>query len=168
MSKIETHPFPPFVPSKEKVLILGSFPGKEHTQSKPDEEAWFYGAKRNQFWKILSSVYGEELIDVSSKKSLFEKHGIAITDIFYSLKRLKDSNLDTNLEIAEYNDDAILGILKNDKIKSIFFTSKFVEQQFKKRFPSVSIGEYLPSPSPRYARITLERKIEIYKDKLPK
>lgn len=168
MSKIEAHPFEPFVPSNATILILGSFPGKEHTQSKAGEEAWYYGAKRNQFWKILSAVYGRDLSNVVSKKNLFEKYGIAITDIFLELKRLEDSNLDTNLEIVKYNDTAIQQILDKHQIKSIFFTSKFVENHFKKRFPSILIGEYLPSPSPRYARLTLEQKIEKYKNMLPK
>lgn len=57
MNRIETHPFIPFVPENATILILGSFPGKEQTQTEPGAEQWFYGAKRNQFWNIISSIY---------------------------------------------------------------------------------------------------------------
>jgi hypothetical protein len=42
-----------------------------------------------------------------------------------------------------------------------------VENAFKKLFPEVAIGESLPSPSPRYARMSLQQKIDYYKLKLP-
>lgn len=167
MNEIETHPFEPFVPQNATTLILGSFPGREQTQSQPDENQWFYGAKRNQFWKIISSVYDVQLSSKNDKQRLFEKHGIGITDIFLKIRRKDNSNLDSNLEIVEDNNKLIAEIIKNPKIKSIFFTSKFVETTFLKSFPEVAIAEYLPSPSPRYARMTMEEKIRHYKSKLP-
>ena len=63
--------------------------------------------------------------------------------------------MDSNLEVIEFNDKAIKTILQNPNIKSIFFTSKFVEKEFMKLFPEMKIGECLPSPSPRYARMSL-------------
>ena len=43
--------------------------------------------------------------------------------------------MDSNLEVIEFNDKAIETILQNPNIKSIFFTSKFVEKEFMKMFP---------------------------------
>jgi hypothetical protein len=68
---------------------------------------------------------------------------------------------------VELNDKAIKIVLQNPNIKSIFFTSKFVEKAFMKMFPETMIGECLPSPSPRYARMSLQEKINHYKLKLP-
>ncbi|MEO8852520.1 MAG: hypothetical protein ABI359_02000, partial [Ginsengibacter sp.] len=76
--------------------------------------------------------------------------------------------MDSNLEVIEYNDKAIKEILKNRAIKNIFFTSKFVEKSFLSLFPLVTIGESLPSPSPRYARMSLLEKIRYYQLKFPK
>lgn len=168
MSAIETHPFSPYIPDNATTLIIGSFPGREQTQNAPDINQWFYGAKRNQFWTILSEVYNTNLSHKKDKQELFNRVGIAITDIIFKVRRKSNNNLDDNLEIIEYNDKAIKLILQNPQIKSIFFTSKFVEKHFNKLFPETKIGECLPSPSPRYARMSKAEKIEYYKTKLPK
>ena len=165
--EIETHPYKAFIPENVTVLIVGSFPGREVTHKILTEDEWFYGSKRNQFWKIISGVYETELNTKAQKQNLFAKHGIGIVDIFLRIKRKGDNNMDSNLEVIEYNDKAIKEILQNPKIKTIFFTSKFVEKTFLKLFPQIKIGECLPSPSPRFARMNLLEKINYYKRKLP-
>ncbi|HWY33813.1 MAG TPA: DNA-deoxyinosine glycosylase [Nitrosopumilaceae archaeon] len=167
MNTIETHPFDPFVPDNARVLILGSFPGKEQTQTGFDSEQWFYGAKRNQFWSIISEVYNIEISSKADKQQLFRKHGIAITDIILKAERKNNSNLDNNLAKIVYNTKIIKAILDKSRIKSIFCTSRFVESHFRKLFPDIRNTEYLPSPSPRYAGMTRADKIEYYKRKLP-
>lgn len=169
MSLTEIHPHLPFVPGNATVLILGSFPGKDHSAS-PEvnkKNEWFYASKRNQFWNILRGVYNEELLTTEDKKKLFTRHGIAIADILLKVKRKEKNNLDTNLEIIEYNDKALNKLLKQESFQTIYFTSRFVEKHFKKLFPFVTNGECLPSPSPRYAKMSLSEKIAWYKKKLP-
>lgn len=167
MEEIEVHPFKAFIPDNATVIIVGSFPGKDITHKTLSEDEWFYGTKRNQFWKIISGVYQSELSTKAEKQKLFTKHGIGIVDIFLRIKRKGNNNTDSNLEIVEHNDKAIEKILQNKNIKRIFFTSKFVEKSFLSLFPEVKIGESLPSPSPRYARMSLSEKINYYKLKLP-
>src|SRR5436305_466407 len=91
---IETHPFGAFVPGKMTCLIVGSFPGKEQTRCAIQDHHWFYGAPRNQFWKILEIVYGRPLKDRNEKQQLFEAAGIGITDIIRSCTRTNGTNLD--------------------------------------------------------------------------
>lgn len=167
MEETETHPFKPFIPDNAVTIIIGSFPGKEVTHKVITEDEWFYGSKRNQFWKILSGVYETDLPTKKEKQDLFKKHGIGIADIFLKIKRKDGNNTDSNLEVIEFNDKEIKSILKNKKIKKIFFTSQFVQKSFMKLFPDIEIGECLPSPSPRYARMNLAEKIKYYKRKLP-
>jgi hypoxanthine-DNA glycosylase len=167
MDEIEEHPFAAFVPENATVLIVGSFPGKEITHKTLSENEWFYEAKRNQFWKIISGVYHVELNTRAEKEALFKKHGIGIVDIFLRIKRKGDNNTDSNLQIVEYNEKAIAKILQQKNIRTIFFTSQFVEKSFLKLFPHVKNGTCLPSPSPRYARMSLSEKIEKYKSVLP-
>jgi hypoxanthine-DNA glycosylase len=167
MNEIETHPFKPFVPARAIVMILGTFPGRKKTLTPGDHE-WFYGSRRNQFWNIVRGVYNAELSTTEEKKTLFTEHRIAIGDIFLKIRRKEDNNLDTNLEVIEYNDKALKKIFKQHEFASIFFTSQFVEKQFIKLFPGIKNGECLPSPSPRYARMSLAEKINYYKNKLPK
>jgi hypoxanthine-DNA glycosylase len=166
MSQIEIHPHIPFVPKNTTVLILGSFPGKDNSNVEGKDE-WFYASKRNQFWNIIRGVYNEQLISTQEKKAFFEKKGIALTDLFLKIKRKETNNSDSSLEILEDNSIAIKKILDKYRLKSVFFTSQFVEKEFRKLFPTVIMGECLPSPSPRYARMSLMEKIEFYKKKLP-
>lgn len=114
---VEIHPFEAFVPKNIKCLIVGSFPGKEQTGMELDDTHWFYGAPRNQFWKILEMVYERELKNRKQKQELFEEAGIGITDIIKSCVRTLRNNLDENLDIKEYNKDGIEKILKRHQPK---------------------------------------------------
>ena len=91
---------------------------------------------------------------------------IGITDIFKSVIRTAGSNLDDNLEIIEYNKDELTRLIETYK-PTVFCTSRFVEKSFKKMFLGYVAVDILPSPSPRYFRLTIEQKAEIYKKKLP-
>lgn len=164
--KTESHPFSVFLPSTVRCLILGSFPGKEQTRGITNGEAWFYGAPLNQFWRILSLAYHQDLSTRKAKQELCEKAGIAITDIFSAVVRMQGSNLDENLQVVTYNWKVIETILKNHH-PAVRCTSRFVEKEFKKRFPAYAEVEALPSPSPRYFRISIAQKAAIYQQKLP-
>lgn len=164
--KKERHPFAAFIPKKMHCLILGSFPGKEQTRGGLDENAWFYGAPLNQFWRILSKAYGRELTTRAEKQALFEEAGIGITDIFHTVIRTAGSNLDENLQIEEYNWDVIEAILLKHR-PQVLCTSRYVEKEFKKQFPAYRAVDVLPSPSPRYFKLTVAQKAEIYRQKLP-
>lgn len=160
---LETHPFGSFVPPKSKYLLLGSFTGKQSGD-------WFYGTKRNQFWSILRSVYGEQLTTRQEKERLFSRLDLAISDIIYQCERAKGTNLDNNLIGIVYNTTAIEKIIKENPIQKVFFNSRFVENKFHRLFK----GKYdalelitLPSPSPRYAKLTLTEKISRYRELLP-
>lgn len=165
--KVEQHPFPAFVPLNMSCLIVGSFPGKEQSRGGLNEDAWFYGAPLNQFWRIMAKAYSRDLTTKRDKQQLFEEAGIGITDIFKAVIRTSGSNLDENLQIEEYNWEVITDILKKHR-PMVFCTSRFVEKEFKKKFPAYPAVDVLPSPSPRYFKLTIEQKAQIYRKKLPK
>jgi hypoxanthine-DNA glycosylase len=160
----ETHPFQPFAPIGSTKLILGSFPGKESTQITREND-WFYGAARNQFWKILEIVFDKELSHQNDKQELFQENKIAITDILLSCERRENKNSDDNLINKEYNLNAVKEILSKNPIKTILFTSKAVHKEFLANFPIPDHIELvvLPSPSPIFRRLNLQGKAEIYK-----
>lgn len=172
---IETHPFGNFVPQNAHYLILGSFTGRQAVEeNKKIQYDWFYGTKRNQFWPIFEVVYGIKLQNKAEKQELFARLGIAITDIILQCERKVNNNLDMNLTNIVYNTKAITAIFQKNKIKTVFFSSRFVEHLFKKQFKEI-IKLYpeinmitLPSPSPRYARMSKAEKILKYKELLPK
>ena len=136
------------MPENAKFLIIGSFPGQEQTQNEINDEVdWYYGAKKNLFWKIISEVYQVNLQTKEDKQRLFTKYGIGITDILLKVIRAKDSNKDQHLEIIEYNNQIIKSILEKHEIKTILFTSNYVEAIFLKFFPNIKNYSCLLSPS---------------------
>lgn len=169
---VETHPFKVFTPPKARYLFLGSFPSVRS----PDDIAydWFYGGKRSQFWGILEKVYGRTLDTKKAKQELLSRLHIAITDIMYQCARKEGNSSDLNLTDIVYNKAAIKKVLQKHPIETIFFSSRFVEKEFKKHFADLikSFPQLayctLPSPSPRYASMTKEKKIEKYQELLPK
>lgn len=165
---IETHPFGNFVPQNTQYLLLGSFTGK------PIEGYdWFYGNKRNQFWPIMENLYKIKLDTKAKQQKLFARLGIAITDIILSCERKNNSNLDMNLANIVFNTKAINNILQKNRIKKIFFSSRFTEKLFRRHFKDVvqQFSEIklvtLPSPSPRYVAMSKPEKISRYKELLP-
>ena len=163
---IETHPFEPFIPSNIKVLILGSFPGKEQTRNAISQTDWYYGAKRNQFWSIIEMAFAVNLPDRISKEALFASYRIGVADIIKQCVRKNNGNLDSNLVDVVYNTDLLKEILETKSLEKIYCTSKNVEKIFKKLFPYFTRVESLPSPSPRYAKMSKYEKAAKYKELL--
>ncbi len=166
---VEVHPFGNFVPPKVKYLMLGSFVTKP---SNPYE--WFYANGRNQFWPIMAEVYGSEFDTKEKQQQLFIQLEMALADIVLSCERKKNSNLDINLYNCVYNTTAITTIIKENKVRKIFFTSRYVETLFKRYFKDiVQLTDglelvCLPSPSPRFTMLTKREKVKRYKELLPK
>lgn len=172
---VETHAFGNFIPPNARYLILGSFSARGAVTEPTSEDNvydWFYATRRNQFWPILEEIYGISLRNRRSREKLFTQLGIAIADIIHKCIRERNTSADNNLKIIQYN-PALPDILDNNPIETILFTSRFVEQRFKRMFkasvsshPEIELVS-LPSPSPRYATMSLQQKTEIYRQLFP-
>lgn len=165
---IEKHPFEPFIPDYCKVVVIGSFPGRESTQVKREND-WYYSANRNQFWKLLETVYNRDLKDLANKQELFREARIGITDIISSCERKENSNADSNLNNKVYN-SRIPIILNTKTINKILFTGKGVYSEFIENFytPDKNVELIvLPSPSPIYRRLSFQDKVDEYKKYFP-
>lgn len=167
---LEKHLLGNFIPKNTKYLILGSFYARGLGLNSGYD--WYYGSKYNQLWKILESVYDVQLKDKISKIELFENLKIGFADIIESCERKHNNSSDLNLINITYN-NSIIGILNNYDLSKVFFTSVFVERGFNKFFLPKLTSDLttqfvrLPSPSPRYARISLNEKVVVYKRLLP-
>ena len=92
------HPFKPFVNQNSKFLILGTFPS-----IKSFENNFYYAHPKNQFWKLLSSIFNVNIPNtIEDKKIFLEKYNIALWDIVKSCKR--KNSLDSNLKDIKVND----------------------------------------------------------------
>jgi len=109
-----------------------------------------------------------------ARQDLFSRLKIAVADIIFKCEREENNSLDSSLVNCVYNISAIKKLLKENPISKIFFTSRFVEKEFKKHFQDL-LRKYpqielitLPSPSPRYAAMSKAEKTEKYSLFLPK
>lgn len=152
-----THPFEPIINDDSEILILGTFPS-----IKSFENEFYYSNPKNQFWSILSEIFNENLNTKEARISFLKKYKIALWDIVESCERKNSS--DSNLKDVKVHDLEKL-TKKYKKIKKIMFTSKKALYFYEKKHKKLNIEVfYLPSPSPAYAAIKKEDKIEIYRD----
>jgi hypoxanthine-DNA glycosylase len=157
--QIIEHPFEPIINSTSRKLILGTFP------SLKSMENYYYGHPQNQFWKILAKIYNAPLPKTrEEKKNFILSHNLALYDVIFKCRRKNSS--DANLKVVEVTPIEQL-LQKYPTIEKIFFTSRTGEKIFHKHFPHLQIPtDYLPSPSPAYAKLNLNQKAEIWAKKL--
>lgn len=122
----------------------------------------------------MEAVYGTPLKDKEAKRALADRLGLALGDIIESCVRARADNADTSLRDLAYNTKGVARVLAEHDIETVFFTSSFVAQKFKTHFKAI-LENYpylalvtLPSPSPRYARMTKLEKIKAYRQLLPR
>ena len=143
--------FDPILPSKPKVLILGTMPSKQSFEKKQ-----YYGNPRNHFWPILFELFGQEpIVDYDTKITFVKQHKIALWDTIGSCYR--EGSLDANILEEEPND--ILKLLElNPTIQLIACNGTKSYQTFKKNIivdadSQVNVIK-LPSSSPIPGRYT--------------
>lgn len=105
--KIESHPWPAFMPAGARLLMLGTFPPKPERWSMP----FFYPNKINDMWRIMGLIFfndrykfwieDEKRFDQASIESFLTEKGIALWDTAMKVRRLKDNASDKFLEIVE-------------------------------------------------------------------
>jgi hypoxanthine-DNA glycosylase len=155
-----SYPFEPFIPTEAKTLILGTFPS-----IKSFEDNFYYAHPKNQFWRLLSALFDEDLPQsIDEKKRLLERYNIALWDMVSSCKR--KNSLDSNLRDIEVNDIRAF-VKRYPSIQKICFTSKTAQKLYEKNFSDVELETfYLPSPSPAYASVGFEEKLRGYREVL--
>ena len=151
------HPFPPFFDDKSSILILGSFPSV-----KTREVGFFYGHPQNRFWKVLSSIYDEDLpATIEEKKNFLTRNHVALWDVLYSCDIVGSS--DSSIRNASTNDISI--ILNAADIKAIYVNGKSAYKYYQQfLLPKVNRSAIcLPSTSPANAAWTLNKLVDAWK-----
>ncbi len=149
--------FRPIIDKECQILILGTMPGVKSL-----EKQEYYGHERNAFWKIIYSLFKEELTnDYSHKQAFLLQHNIALWDVLKACYR--EGSSDSNIKNPIPNDFEKL-LKQYPNIKAIYFNGELAEKLFKKfvrRIHSdINIPMYrLPSTSPANA-IKFEQKFE--------
>lgn len=163
---ISTHTktsFDPISNADTAILILGTMPG-----DKSLELGEYYGHSRNRFWKIISTITGNNLpLSYSDKKELLLKSKIGIWDVAHKANR--KGSLDSAIEDEEPNDlDNFIAGHKN--LKVIGFNGTKSEALFDKYFDRKSNLKYfsLPSTSPANTGIDFDNICKLWRQILTK
>lgn len=136
--KEEEHPwvvFPEF--KKGNKLILGSFPPKrfliEPKKLLKNDVNFYYGSTDNNFWEIFCISkkldFNWRLNNAKLINYLLENNWI-VSDIVFKTTRKVENASDKDLVVSEWNIKIIKEILEKNNIKTIYFTSKWVQEKF--------------------------------------
>lgn len=145
--------FPPVVDNATRILILGSFPGEASLAAQQ-----YYAHPRNQFWRLLSAVLGEELTPLPYTQRLphLLAHGIGLWDVIAACER--EGSLDTAIRRAQANEFAILKH-QCPHLEKVCFNGK-TSGRFAPLFAAAGFGTLvLPSSSPANAQLSFEEKL---------
>ena len=146
---------PPIVGEAPRVLVLGTIPS---VQSALKRE--YYGNPRNQFWRLVYGIYGDDPSDIYNERTSFLKaKRIAVWDVFKGCNII--GSKDSTIKDEIYND--IQGFLDaHDSIAHVFLNGGKAQADYQKMgvvknrrpFPTTK----LPSSSPLHT-IPFERKL---------
>lgn len=155
-----THPFLPVVDEGCRILILGSFPSV-----KSREDGFFYGHPQNRFWRMLASVFGEDIpADIPGKKALLLKHHIALWDVIAACDI--EGSSDASVKNAVPVDIEL--VLRAAPITRVICNGALAGRLYARYLqPVTGIGAVvLPSTSPANAAWSLERLTNTWRDML--
>ena len=153
--------FPPIVHKDSKLLILGTMPGEKSLDLQE-----YYGNRGNQFWKLLFTMLGKELIhDYTDKKLFLKEHHIAVWDVLAHCER--EGSLDSNIK-NEIPNDFETFYKQHPHIQNVLFSSKNASKYYDKYVGRrVNIHyDILPSPSGAHATKSFLEKLDEWTQKI--
>lgn len=147
----------PVLDHHTRILILGSFPGAASLQAQQ-----YYAHPRNQFWRLLSAVLGDDLAALPYEKRLqaLLTHRIGLWDVIALCER--EGSLDSAIRRAQANDFAALRQQCPQLVRICFngkTSGKFEEQFARAGFDTL----VLPSSSPANAQASFEQKLAVWR-----
>lgn len=149
--------FDPIINENSRILILGTMPGEESLKKQQ-----YYGHLRNHFWKVIYSLFGDDLQDdYLARKNYLITHHIALWDVLEGCER--KGSLDADIKNPIPNRIPEL-LLEYPNVTYLFFNGAKAEALFKKFHKDFCENNKLktmrlPSTSPAHA-IAFEAKLK--------
>lgn len=141
-----------------RLLLLGSFPSVASLQAQQ-----YYGHPRNQFWRILGTLWGQDLPAqaYAARVAAAHAHGLAIWDVYASCERA--GSLDTAIRAARPNDLAAL-VSQLPDLQAIAHNGGESARSLRVT-AALGLPVYrLPSTSPANASWSFERKLAAWRE----
>lgn len=151
------HNIEPYYNIDSEILILGSFPSV-----KSRNEGFYYAHPQNRFWKVLSSVFEEEVpTSIQLKKDFLKRNKIALFDVCATC----DIKASSDASIKNVVPNNLEEIFNNSNIEVIAFDGKtaydLYQKYFKNKYDVRLIS--LPSTSPANATWNMQMLINEYR-----
>lgn len=148
---------PVWAPSA-RLLLLGSFPSAASLAAQQ-----YYGHPRNQFWSLLSALWGEDLRALGYEQRLerVRARGLAIWDVYAACER--EGSLDSAIRAAEPNDLAGLAA----RLPQLQAVAHNGGESARLMRVTAALGRpayRLPSSSPANASWSFERKLAAWRE----
>ncbi|MBI5511031.1 MAG: DNA-deoxyinosine glycosylase [Deltaproteobacteria bacterium] len=144
----------PVVGRNTRLVVLGSFPSVLSLAAQQ-----YYAHPRNQFWPLLSALFGVDLRLLPYPKRLIEvrRRGLGIWDVYATCRR--QGSLDSNIEQAVANDLASLCRIAPRLVAVAHNGGE--SARFARVTAALGVTVYrLPSSSPANASYTFARKLD--------
>ncbi|MCC6073227.1 DNA-deoxyinosine glycosylase [Massilia sp. GCM10020059] len=143
----------PVIAADTRVLVLGSFPGAASLAA-----GQYYAHPRNQLWRLLSAVLGDDLaaLPYSERLPRLLAHRVGLWDVLAACER--EGSLDANIRQPAANDFARLHTLC-PRLETVGFNGQ-ASGKFAPQFEQAGYRTLvLPSSSPAHAALSFESKL---------
>jgi hypoxanthine-DNA glycosylase len=151
------HGLPPVIGPLTRLVVLGSFPGVASLQA-----AQYYAHPRNQFWPILSALWGVDLVALPYAQRLQQMlaHGLGLWDVYASCRR--EGSLDSAIVQPQFND--LAGLMR--RAPHLQAAAHNGGESARAMRDTLTLGwavHKLPSSSPANASWTFDRKLAAWR-----
>ncbi len=149
---------PPAIGRETRLVVLGSFPGAASLAA-----GEYYAHPRNQFWPILSAIWGVDLraLPYARRLDTLKRRGLGLWDVYARCRR--EGSLDSAIEDAVVNDFASLR-RRAPKLSAVAHNGG----ESARHMPhTAALGVpvlKLPSTSPANASWSFERKLAAWRE----
>ena len=149
---------PPVLSLDTRLVVLGSFPGVASLRAQQ-----YYAHPRNQFWPLLSALWGIDLVGLSYERRVAEActRGLGLWDVYASCQR--EGSLDSAIRDAVFNN---LDILRQQApgLRAIAHNGAESARAMRHTQALGVAVIRLPSTSPAHASWGFERKLAAWRD----
>ena len=151
---------PPVIDQHTRLVVLGSFPGVASLQAQQ-----YYAHPRNQFWPLLSALWGIDLVRLPYERRLAEAaaRGLGLWDVYASCRRV--GSLDSAIRDAAFNDLASLS-RRAPGLRAIAHNGGESARALRQTQALGVAVIRLPSTSPAHASWSFERKLAAWREAL--